>query len=471
MNFSQFLLVLKARQRIVFITLLLTVATTLIVSLALPKTYKATSSLVLNYKGVDPLTGLTMPGQLLPGYMATQIDIISSQNVALRVIDQLHLADSPAVVAQFREAANGRGTIRDWLAALLLKKLEIVPSRESSVVDISFQGSDPQFVAAVANAFADEYQKISVQLKVEPMKKAATYFSEQTKLLRDNVEAAQSRLSKYQQDNGIVSLDNRLDVESNRLNDLSAQLVAAQGQLMEASSRQRMAQSANGSESPDVASNPLIQNLKIGLGAAESKFAEVSQRLSNNHPQYQSAKAEVDKLRSDLREQLQIASRSVGGNAQILSQREASIKEALAAQKAKVLELNRSRDEMNVLNKDVESAQRAFDVASQRFSQTKIEGQSDQSDIAVLNPAVPPIEPAGPKVLMNTVLSVFLGVLLGLGLAMLAEMLDRRVRSEGDLVEAVQIPVLGSIAWNSSTRPRSRSRLLRAIFPRRQRLN
>ena len=471
MNFSQFLLVLRARQRIVFITLLLTVATTLIVSLVLPKTYKATSSLVLNYKGVDPLTGLTMPGQLLPGYMATQIDIISSQNVALRVVDQLHLADSPAVVAQFREAANGRGTIRDWLAALLLKKLEIVPSRESSVVDISFQGSDPQFVAAVANAFADEYQKISVQLKVEPMKKAATYFSEQTKLLRDNVEAAQSRLSKYQQDNGIVSLDNRLDVESNRLNDLSAQLVAAQGQLMEASSRQRMAQSANGSESPDVASNPLIQNLKIGLGAAESKFAEVSQRLSSNHPQYQSAKAEVDKLRADLRDQLQIASRSVGGNAQILSQREASIKEALAAQKAKVLELNRSRDEMNVLNKDVESAQRAFDVASQRFSQTKIEGQSDQSDIAVLNPAVPPIEPAGPKVLMNTVLSVFLGVLLGLGLAMLAEMLDRRVRSEGDLVEAVQIPVLGAIVWNGATRARSRPRLLRAIFPRRQRLN
>ncbi|HEU4816209.1 MULTISPECIES: chain length determinant protein EpsF [unclassified Janthinobacterium] len=471
MNFSQFLLVLRARQRIVFITLLLTVATTLIVSLILPKTYKATSSLVLNYKGVDPLTGLTMPGQLLPGYMATQIDIISSKNVALRVVDQLHLADSPAVMAQFREAADGRGTIRDWLADLLLKKLEIVPSRESSVVDISFKGADPQFVAAVANAFADEYQKINVQLKVEPMKKAAAYFSEQTKLLRDNVETAQSRLSKYQQDNGIVSLDNRLDVESNRLNDLSAQLVAAQGQLMEASSRQRMAQSINGAESPDVASNPLIQNLKIGLGAAESKFAEVSQRLSPNHPQYQSAKAEVDKLRADLRDQLQVASRSVGGNAQIFAQREASIKSALAAQKAKVLELNRTRDEMNVLNKDVESAQRAFDVASQRFSQTKIEGQSDQSDIAVLNPAVPPIEPAGPKVLLNTVLSVFLGMLLGLGLAMLAEMLDRRVRSESDLSDSVQIPVLGSIAWNATKRPRSRSRLLRAILPRRLRLN
>ena len=71
------------------LTLLITVALALGVSLVLPKTYKATSTLLLNYKGVDPLTGLAMPGQLLPGYMATQVDIIGSKNVALRVVDQL----------------------------------------------------------------------------------------------------------------------------------------------------------------------------------------------------------------------------------------------------------------------------------------------------------------------------------------------------------------------------------------------
>lgn len=181
MNFSQFLLILQARKKIIFLTLIVTVLATLSVSLLLPKSYKATSSLVMNYKGVDPVTGLAMPGQLLPGYMATQIDIISSKNVALRVVDHLGLANSPAVIEQFNAATEGKGTVRDWLANLLLKKLEIVPSRESSVVDISFKGSDPQFVAAVANAFSDEYQKVSIQLKVEPMKKAASYFDEQTK--------------------------------------------------------------------------------------------------------------------------------------------------------------------------------------------------------------------------------------------------------------------------------------------------
>jgi len=470
MNFSQFFLILRARKWIVLITLLITVSATLVVSLLLPKTYKGTATLLLNYKGVDPVTGLTMPGQLMPGYMATQIDIITSKNVGLRVVDRLKLAESPAVVAQFNESTGGRGEVRDWLADLLITKLDVVPSHESSVLDLSFKGSDPQFVAAIANAFADEYQKASIQLRVEPLKKAASYFAEQTKVLRDNVEAAQSRLSKYQQEHGIVSVDNRLDVESNRLNDLSAQLVAAQGQSMEANSRQRMAQSAKSDESPDVAANSLVLNLKYSLASAEAKLAETAQRLGKNHPQYESARAEVDKLRADLRENMRVTSNTVGNNAGILQQREAAVRAALAEQKAKVLELNRTRDEMNVLAKDVESAQRAFDVTSQRFSQTRIEGQAEQSDVSVLNPAVAPLAPTGPKVLLNTVLSIFLGLLLGVGFSMLAEMLDRRVRSSDDLSDMLGLPVLGTVSWNSNSKDARRTGI-KALIPRNLRLN
>ncbi|MDC8757603.1 chain length determinant protein EpsF [Janthinobacterium fluminis] len=467
MNFPQFLLILRARKWILLITLLVTVSATVVVSLLLPKTYKGTASLLLNYKGIDPVTGLTMPAQLLPGYMATQMDIISSKNVALRVVDHLGLARSEGVLAQYNAATAGKGTIRDWLADLLLAKLEAVPSRESSVVDISFKGGDPKFVADIANAFADEYQKTSIQLKVDPLRKASTYFSEQTKLLRDNVELAQSRLSKYQQEHGIVSVDNRLDVESNRLNDLSAQLVGAQGQSMEATSRQRMASGNGAAESPDVAANPLVLNLKMSLSNAEAKLAEVGQRLGNNHPQYESAKAEVEKLRGDLKESMRVTSNSVGNTAGILQQREGAVRAALELQKAKVLELNRTRDEMGVLAKDVESAQRAFDITSQRFSQTRIEGLSEQSDIAILNPAVPPTQPTGPKVLLNTMLSLFLGTLLGVGLSLLAEMLDRRVRSNDDLAELLQIPVFGSIAWTAPKR--SRLAGMKMFLPRRAR--
>jgi chain length determinant protein EpsF len=446
MNVHQFLLILLARKKIILTTLLVTVALALGFSLIQSKTYKATASVLLNYKGVDPLTGLTMPGQLLPGYMATQIDIISSKNVALRVVDALRLASSPAVVQQFNDATEGRGSVRDWLADLLLKKLEIVPSRESSVVEISFKGADPAFAAAVANAFADEYQKITVQLKTEPAKNASNYFNEQTKQLRDNLEAAQARLSKYQQEKGIVSLDNnRVDVELSRLNDLSAQLVAAQTAAMEGNSRQAAAGSAL--TSPDVANNALIQTMRANLAVAEGKFADTSQRYGKNHPQYRAAQAELNKVRGELNAAMSTVSRSVGANAQVLRQRETELREAVAQQKARVLELNRARDELGVLLKDLDSAQRAFDAASQRFSQTRIEAQSSQSDISLLNPAVPPTEPSGPRVLLNTLISILLGTILGVGLALLLELLNRPVRSASDIKEMLGIPVLGTIEW------------------------
>jgi len=470
MNIHQFLLILLARKRLILSTLLVTVLLALGWSLVQQKTYTATASVLLNYKGVDPLTGLTMPGQLMPGYMATQMDIIGSKNVALRVVDSLRLASSPAVVRQFQEATEGKGTVRDWLADLLLKKLQIMPSRESSVVEISFDGADPAFAAAVANAFAGEYQKATVQLKTEPAKNASTYFNEQTRQLRDNVEAAQARLSKYQQEKGIVSLDNnRVDVELSRLNDLSAQLVVAQAAAMEANSREQAAggNGAAGSaiNSPDVANNALIQNLRVTLASAEAKLAEAGSRYGRNHPQYQSASAEVAKLRSELGSAVGTVTRSVGANADVLRQREAELRTELAAQKTRVLELNRTRDELGVMLKDLDSAQRAYDSASERFSQTRIEAQSEQSDISVLNPATAPLEPSGPRVLLNTLVSILLGTILGVGLALMLELLNRPVRSSSDVRDMLGIPVLGAIEW-SAPRVR-RSSMARLMGPRR----
>lgn len=464
MNLHRFLLVLLARKKIILGTLLVTVLLALGWSVVQQKTYEATASVLLNYKGVDPLTGLTMPGQLMPGYMATQMDIIGSKNVALRVVDALQLASSPAVVRQFREANDGKGSVRDWLADLLLKKLEIMPSRESSVVEISFSGADPVFAAAVANAFAEEYRRVGVQLKTEPAKNAATYFNEQTRQLRDNLETAQARLSKYQQEKGIVSLDNnRVDVELSRLNDLAAQLVVAQAAAIEAGSREQAAGGAV--DSPDVANNALIQNLRMNLASAEAKLAETGARFGRNHPTYQAASAEAGKLRAELDRALSSVTRSVGANADVYRQREAQLRSELAAQKERVLELNRTRDELGPLLKDLERAQRAFDSASQRHAQTRIEAQSEQSDVSVLNPAVAPTAPSGPRILLNTLAAILLGTVLGVGLALLLELLARPVRSSSDLRDMLGIPVLGAIAWEPP--PAGKGRMRRLIAPAR----
>lgn len=100
------------------------------------------------------------------------------------------------------------------------------------------------------------------------------------------------------------------------------------------------------------------------------------------------------------------------------------------------------RNEMAVLQNDVDNAQKSLDAATQRFTETSMEGQSNQIDISILSEARPPTTPSSPKVALNILLSAVLGGLLGAGLGMLAEFLDRRLRSSEDLVELLQAPVV-----------------------------
>lgn len=444
MNFSQLFLILRARLKTIIWTFVSIVGVTILISLVWPKSYTATASLVVNYKGVDPLTGMATPAQLMPGFMATQVDIISSHAVALKVVQNLGLTNSPVIKEQFLEDTDGLVKIEDWLADLLIKKLDVRPSRESSIIDISYKGADPQFSAAIANAFADAYQEASLRLKVEPSRKAADYLLGQARQYRDKLEEAQVKLSKYQQENGLTSIAENLDVENAKLNQLANQLIMVQAQALDSSSRKNNANSA-GDASPDVAASPVIQNLKVALAQATSKLAEAGNRLGTNHPQYKSAQAEIDKLKSQLESEVARVGSSVGGSARIYQQNEAMLKSALAAQKQKVLDLNRSRDQMSVLQRDVETAQAAYNAVAQRLNQTSLEGKANESDISVLNPAIPPEKQSSPRLLLNTALAIFFGGMLAVGIALIAELVNRKVRSQQDIAELVGIPVLSVI--------------------------
>ncbi len=265
--------------------------------------------------------------------------------------------------------------------------------------------------------------------------------------LRKAFEAAQQRLSDYQSEHAIVaSAADRIDLENARLAELSSQLVGAQSAMYAAGTRQnQMTDAVRGSRSdelPDIMGNPLVQNLKAELVRAEAKLADFGSRYGTNHPQYVSAAAERDSLRAKLDAELATARGSIDQASEIASRQVAKLQEAVEEQKARVLELNQARDTLAVLTRDVESARAAYDAASQRKSQVRLESEINQTDIAVLNPAVPPVRPSFPLLTLNLMLAGVLGTLLGVGIALLAEAADRRVRLREDLAELAGVPVL-----------------------------
>jgi chain length determinant protein EpsF len=451
MTFQQLLLVLQARWRLVVSIAFAVIAVALTVSLLLPKQYSAEASVVINAKGTDPISGAPLQAQMMPSYMATQVDIINSDRVAQRVVKMLKLDQIPAFRTQWQEATNGKGSFEFWLGGVLGKRLEIKPSRESNVINISFKWPDAKAAAALANAFTQAYIDTNLDINVEPAKQYASFFAERLKVMRADVETAQKKLSDFQRENGITAADERLDVENGRLQELSTQLVAAQSQRMESASRQQQAGNKN-AMSPEVLQNPLINNLKSDLSRMESQRDEIVRRLGKNHPDYQRSEADIVSLKDRIAQETARVLTSLGTSNQVNMQRENEIRAALEAQKKRQLLLKNQRDQLTVLQNDVSAAQRAYDTTSQRLTQSSLESETQQTNIVVLNAATEPVEPSGPKVLLNTALAVFLGAFLGIGTALLLELLDQRVRGTEDIRQLIKAPFLGSVTSPRTSR-------------------
>ncbi|NMG46099.1 chain length determinant protein EpsF [Aromatoleum toluvorans] len=442
MNLGQFLRILRARFGLMCAVVLVVMAAAVAVSLVLPQKYAAETALVVDAKSADPM-GATIPSQLLANHIATQVDIIGSERVARRVVELAGLEGMPQFQQQWQEATDGAGDLREWIGAVLLSTLEVKPARESNVITIRYTASQPEFAAMIANTFAKAYLEIALELRVEPARQYAQWFDERTQGLRENLEAAQKRLSDYQRKNGIVSTDGRMDVEAARLAELTSQLVQVQGQRAE--TRSRFSQAGSADSLPEVTQNPLIANLKGELARREGEREQLLGRLGPNHPEVAKLAAVIASLRERIGAETQRVAASLGSASRMSAAREAEVAAAVAAQKARVLQLQANRDEIAVLQRDVESAQKAYDQVAQRLAATNLESQAQQINVAVLTPAAAPVWPSGPRLLLKLALALVVGGVLGVGSAVLIELIDRRVRGEDDLVVLPDVPVLGSV--------------------------
>lgn len=455
MSIHQFLLILRARYRVALLVLVLALGLALTVSLALPSQYTAQTAVLVDLRTPDPVIGASLPGVVAPSYMATQVDIIGGERVAQRVVSMLKLDEDPVLHEVWEEATQGRGAMAIWLADSLQKRLDVRPARESNVINISFKGRDPEMTAKIVNAFAQAYLDTHLALKTEPARIYAEWFEQQAKASRANLEAAQARLSNYQQKAGIVTNDERMDYETAKLGAISTQLTEVQGITTDSQSKR------NGRTDTvaEVMQSPLINGLKADIGRLEAKVQEADVKLGPNHPQMQSMQSELASLKRRLASETGNISASIDTAYRVGKDRERELQGAVAAQKSRVLMLNKDRDELNVYRRDVEAAQRAYEEISKSASQTRLQSLTNQTNVVRLNTATAPLKPSSPKTLLNVLIAAFGGTLLGIAVALWLELSNRRVRSPEDLTQVLDLPLLGRLSASPRAKPGGMVRL------------
>jgi polysaccharide biosynthesis transport protein len=400
-----------------------------------PRSYTAATDLIVDGKGSDPVSGEAVPVRTMAGYLGTQAEIIRSRNVALKVVDELKLAEDVDLARELELASiSDSNRRRQRLASYLISGLTVTPKRDSSILSIAFSGRDPALATRIANAFAQAYIQTNLELRIEPAKQITRWYDQQLAGLRTSLIEKQNALSAYQEKHNIVVTTDRLDLESAKLAELSSMLIAAQGELTTNTTRDQAAMQS-----------PQVQRISAELVQAEAKLADLGTKVGENHPQYRQMQSEVESLRRQLGQAMSMISGSLRSAIEQARVREAQLEAELKAQKERVLQLSRNRNELGLLQQEVQTAQAAYDAALARATQTKLESQIALTDIAVLNPATTPSRPTSPRAAMTLVLAALAGILMALTVSLGLEWLDRRVRDPRDLEVDLGLPVLAAI--------------------------
>jgi polysaccharide biosynthesis transport protein len=441
MRFEQLPSILRARWFLIASTWAVIVAAAIALSLALPR-YEASAVVSVEMAGIDPIGGQAVfkPAGAVSTHVATQVEIVRSEAVALGAVRSLGQHEQQQSRDDWRKSTGGRGNFESWLAERLLRKLDVRPARDSNVLTISHTSRDPEYSAAVANAVMTSFIDTTVRMQTGPARQFNTFFEERAKPLRQALEEARARLSAYEKEHGVV-VGNEPDVESARLAELTSQLVALQDEAAKAANLRKQAQAAP-ADLREVRNDPEVAALTGELVRLEGDVAHLKSEFGERHHAVIQARQSIGDAKRRLDAAMRRAAEALVAPQKVIDARAAEVRAAVERQRALVLRRKSQRDAAAGLLRDVENAEKAYDAVLNRASQTALEGaNTTQTSISVLKSATPPLW--SPNTLIrNTIVAALLGLLLGIGRALLAESRDRRLRTNEDVIQRLGQPLL-----------------------------
>ncbi|WP_246382295.1 GNVR domain-containing protein [Novosphingobium chloroacetimidivorans] len=442
---SDLIAALKRRWRLELFVLMTVLALVAIWTASSPKTYVATSSLLFDEPSVDPVQGTQTAAQDgVSALLSTQSDVIHSIAVGSEVVRSLQLA-TPDVLARWQAVTGGNGDVNAWYGGQLLSNLVVAPGKSSRVLALYYSSTDAQFAALMANAFAAAYLNTRLKLRTDPARTYSRWFQERTREVRENLQQAQARLTAFKRKTGIVGTGTT-DAEVARLGGLSSQLTSAEASAAALNARA----SGNAAASPDVQSSTVVQGLRAQIASKAAQVSQMSTNLGPNHPDLIAVKAELGELRSKLASEIGNSTQSVRVASSAATSTEAEMREKLNAQRRRMLSLSTDNAQLDVLQRDVDTAQAAYDAVAARLQTMRLQSVAPDTNVRQLDSATPPLLPSSPNVPLRLLLGAMLGALLAVGVGLGLELWRPRVRTADGIAGITGLPVLAAVDLSGS---------------------
>jgi uncharacterized protein involved in exopolysaccharide biosynthesis len=404
--------------------------------------YRATATIliepetpkVVNFQEVAPLG--TSPGS---DYYATQTKLIQSRDIVNGVIERLKLTE------RIPEIAETRDRYGKFLASLVVDLV-----KNTRLVSVSFENSDPKLAAEVANAVAGGYVQYNVDIKNRMAQQAGVWLKEQMGGLVARADRSAAALQAYQAKADLIGIQEQRQIVTQKIMAYDKAHLESQTQRYAAEAKLReitriLKDPAAADAVFTVIDDPMIRKLKSEASDLLSERSKMREYYGPKHPDLLQLEAQIKHANVRIREEVGKLRQAVENEYQMAKAREASMlaslnelrrdSQQLVAKEARALSLQREKDSNDELVATV----------MKRMKETGLQSGLEANNVRVVEAATPPLYPARPRKFLVRLLSVVLGLGLGVGFAFVAESIDTRVRTAEDVERALGVPVIGFV--------------------------
>lgn len=427
-----------------------------------PKIYEAVATVEIDLQADRVLNDVNDVYQLgdigywdNKSYFETQYKIIQSRTIAAKVVEKLHL-DRDLVFLGL-DTIEDETELSEKLTAsdpieILRQGLIVDPFMDSRLVRIRYRGVDPEKITTISNALVAAYIEQNLDRKLSSTRNALEWLNSQLGDLKGKLEISENNLYNFLKENDILStsMDQKTDIVGTRLVQLNGELGRYHTkQLLLKSEYESLQGAVDGSQSleniasAEIVRNPLIKELKITIERLHGQYADLLSRYKERHPDVIRIKSQLDRAKENLQREVKNIIEAKRLEYFGAKKTMAAIQQEMEKVKQHARLLTLKEVEYNRLLRDKQSNLHVFEQVLSRAKEIDLSSMMRVNNIRMLDAAMVPDIPVLPRVRINIIISVLLGLLLGLGAAILLELFDKTLRNTEDVERFLKLPLLG----------------------------
>ena len=401
---------------------------------------------LLPFQGADPYD-YTVD---FDNYIETQAKILTSETLALQTIRNGGLSDRPEFSGPggpSEAVASGSlaNQIRPQELGQFLGSLSVKRVPNSRLMDVSFESTDPRLAARIANAHIATYVEQNYRSKYESTTQASNWLADQLSELKVKVQKSEDARIAYERQNQIWTLDDKQNITTQRLSDINRQLTEAQSERMKKESLYQFAKSGNLDAVPQVQTNTALTELLKKRSDTSAEYANALTQYGPNFPKVLRLQAQLKEIDENIQGEKRGILDALESDYREARQRETLLTDALDQAKAEANQMAEKLVEYNILKREAEANKALYEGLTTKMKETAISAGLRSSNIRIIDPAMVPTSPARPAKTKNITLAFLVGLVGGIGLALLREYLDNTVKSPDDIEALARLPSLAVV--------------------------